>query len=617
MLPKLQRRKPANPKNTGSNSLHMDAYKLLRSYDANGMLGELTGISESQQGALFSEALNLAKEKIHSARLQAQATGQDVTLDATRLSGVISGDRWTVSTSGRVKRFLDDYPEVETQLINTSAPGQPTAGKTCRDLTAIRPLLARAAYNGLWAPSGTNWQPIRTMELSGKQIADLTGSDSGAGLLVFARDRYDSVLSDVACLCGRKQDSHAESIDLGIWLAFAQQTAIAHGCPFRSILLGRITSRTKKAIEILAERTPTLDPTTRAAAQDLMASLQSGRHIPVLALVPNLPDAAPLTLPNLDPTALGGLQPSSFDDLVFARSTQRVAAPDGNLDKQILEDLWKSAQQAYPHDDLACCVYSNTDDMARQIGQAMHDGLEGPEGLLARISLSGFCDYLKTQTVNNQELQDWMVLPAGNLDAQAAQINLPADMVPEHIRSKLCLAGQYHLENGLLLDHRSRPLTILRLVKMVRMLAKSFGRNFLRFQNTHPLLGIILAPLGANAAASRQCHVQVGKRMAHMSLLARAKGLVSIIKSGPLEIAGERISDLVQQTATPKIQTQLKKGKLAPLLIFQVGLPLAPDHEVAAGQPDVHDGLMERKLDKRAVRSQLAQHYVPLVEGSV
>jgi hypothetical protein len=137
-------------------------------------------------------------------------------------------------------------------------------------------------------------------------------------------------------------------------------------------------------------------------------------------------------------------------------------------------------------------------------------------------------------------------------------------------------------------------------MKLVRMMSRSFGKFFLSFQNSHPLLGFVLAP-DADAL-----YESVGKAVEHMTLLSRARGQVSIIKSGPLELAGRAIRELLADRIS---------GEPEPVVTFQVGHPLGPDDPVSAGRTDgphgPHSGLQERRLDKRAPRAPLSAHYIP------
>jgi hypothetical protein len=480
------------------------------------------------------------------------------------------------------------FPGVEAQMLD---PGRRfTELRPCSTLTRARPLFARCAYNGLWSPSGTNWQPIRSLELLDTEVARLTGSPSGScGLLVLARRRYQSILSDIAGLCGFEQASHAEHIDLGIWLLVAEQTACSHGwelAPTRIADSEREES-TRELISILGERVKNLSGPEGAGAQELLRSVQMGDHYPAYILLPS--EGRPLVVDERFP---GGLRPSHFDRLVQARSTQRVASPAGELDAETLGWLFKKAQDFTPDEirsALACPVFTRHDEFPAEVGQAMHEGIEGSGGLMKKASLSRLKSHLCFCRELPDELAEWT-----QLDEQSARL------VPTHICQKLQEGGHFRQKGEHLVDHRDRPLSPVRLMKLVRMMARSFGKFFLTFQNTHPLLGVVLAP--PDDAAYRA----VGRLVAHMTFLSRARGQVSIIKSGPLEIAGKAIREHLKKHVR-------SAGKAEPVVTFQVGLPLGPDEIVSKGQPDEHDGAKERLLDRRAPRAPLASHYIPVV----
>ncbi len=580
----------------------MDARTLLASYDHNGVLGALSGADDSGQARWFDSALAQAREALARARQRAAETDRTVELDASRLSGVNGGERWRVAPSGRVERWLEPMPEAAA-AVGRPAPGR--AGPPPAGLDAARPLLARAAYNGLWSPSGTNWQPIRCLELGAEQMAAVSGRRAaGPGLLVLARERYESILGDVARLCGVEQSSHAEHIDLGIWLEVAESSIRAHGWQFERhwIEPGPGADRAAAALTpVLEERSPRLQ-----AAAALAESVAAGRHRPAVCLLPRT--GAGLAR---DPAAPGGLVPAAFDRLVEARSTQRVAAPGRSLERSALEALWRHAQRVAGDSELALAVFDRRGPVPAGIGRAMHAGLEGAGGLLARIDREHLGAHLRDCAGLPAELAAWAQRPQEPVPGQG----LPAAAVPAHLCAKLESSGRYHRAGGLLLDHRDRPLTAERLIKLVRLLARSFGRFFLSFQDTHPLLGVLLVPAGLAPEDQRRAYRRAGRAVAAMGLLARARGLVSIIKSGPIEIARAPIAELVAAHADdPALRRAVAAGRLAPLLTFQLGHPLAPGEAVAAGRPDAHDGLLERKLDKRAPRARLSEHYVPALD---
>jgi len=334
-------------------------------------------------------------------------------------------------------------------------------------------------------------------------------------------------------------------------------------------------------------------------AEELLRSVQAGEHYPAYILLPS--EGRPLMVDERFP---GGLRPSHFDRLVQARSTQRVASPAGELEAETLGWLFKKAQDFVPdqiRSALACPVFTRDDEFPAEVGQAMHEGIEGSGGLMHKASLARLKSHLCFCRELPDEVEKWTRLDGEQLELPGKNLALPARLVPAHICEKLQEGGHFRQKGEYLVDHRERPLSPVRLMKLVRMMARSFGRFFLTFQNTHPLLGVVLAPPDDPGT-----YRAVGRLVAHMTFLSRARGQVSIIKSGPLEIAGKAIREGLQKRVRAA-------AKLEPVVTFQVGLPLGPDERVSAGQPDEHDGAKERLLDRRAPRAPLSSHYVPVV----
>ena len=565
----------------------VDANKLLTSYAANGVLGRLSGAQASDVDRFFREEHARMQAELRASRDQAREREREISLDFSRLSGVNAGDWLRISPDGAVTRQFENFPRAEAFIQDTSDGGDLPA---CPSLERARALLLRCAYNGLWSPSGTNWQPIRTLELTPAEAAEMVSvKNPGCGLLVLARSRYRSILSDVAMLCGLEPASRAESIDLGIWLVAAGTTARAHGWglvrhPIEFGARGRVLLLVAK---LLAGRRDGLSEPSREAIDELLLSCAAGDHYPYCVLTARQGRA--LAVGGEVP---GGLVSTDFDRLVEARSTQRVASPNADLDRELLTGLFESARDLHdlPEDALEFPVFTRQDEFPALLGAAMHEGIEGPDGLLSRIGLDGLRSYLETLS----DLPD--------------EVALSAKLVPEHIRAKLLSGGHFHIQGDLLIDHRGKPLSPVRFVKLVRMMARAFGKFFLGFQNTHPLTGVILVRSDLGPAV----YLAAGRVLALMTFLARARGLTSIIKSGPIEIAGAAVKDILAgQLSDAKTRERLSSGLLEPVCTFQVGLPLGPDEMVLAASPAEHNGLAERLLDKRAPRARLSAHYIP------
>ncbi len=571
----------------------MNPDKLLDGFDTNGMLGELTEIPETEHNKLFQKAMNDAQVTLGQAIVQARVESKPIILDASRLSGTNGFDNWIVNPKGDTERILVPFEQAKKQLEQRDGiqlEGHHDSDHRTQDVAR---LFARMAYNGLWSPSGTNWQPIRTIVMDRYEASALPGvSISTPAMVVFTRTKYSSILGDVASLCGIAHDPHAEYIDLGIWMQIAIQTAIGHGwtMTWRS-LPGHAAKFLVKFLKKRSRQLP--NPYSKAAAQ-LAISMEEGKHIPAYVLFAERSDRLADC-----PEAPAMLSRSDFDMLIESRSTQRVASPSGMLSHADIQSLWDAALgNIRPHwskIDLALRFFSfsKTDPVPAAIGKAMKNGIEGPDGLLAKIRMENLMAHIQDCPTESEPLM--------------------AASLPEHLLGNLTSSGQYRIEDGLVLDHRGKALTPSRLVKLMRMLAKSFGRFFLSFQNTHPALGVIMVRADLPVHEQLKAYEYAGRVAGHMSALARAKGWVSIIKSGPIEIARSEIQRLMAENTTEKrVAEAIKAEKLRALLTFQIGLPLGPHELVSKGTKGEHNGILERKLDKRASRASVKRHHIPM-----
>lgn len=582
----------------------MNIEDLIAGFDTNGVLGEYSGVTYPEADARTRAAVRALQELLAQGRARAAAEQRLVEIPAHAVSGTNGGDIYRVHPDGRAERVLEPFPEVERSFAATPCGG--VAGAIA-PLDTVRPLLLRCAYNGLWSPSGTNWQPVRCLELGPEEAAHAGFSPApGGGLLVLCREHYDSILGDVAKLCGICQDSHAEDIDLGIWHLCAEQTARFHHASLetRRIAASDREHVAQSALATLERRLPRLTERGQTAARAIAGSLRAGRHIPVFFL------ELRLTRPfSLDPRAPGGIAPSDFDRLIEARSTQRVcsAAP---LDEAEMLDLWRRSLpllNAGTRPALDFPVFPREHPLVAAVGQAMHRAVEGGgdgRGLVGAACVQNLKGFLAACPELPEDLRAWATQTDCTQD-----VPLPARLVPPHLASRLCEGGQFREESGFLLDHRGRKLSSERLMKLVRLIARSFGKYFLSFKNTHPLLGILRYLDPGDPVLRRTLFFEAGRAVAAMTYLARARGFVSIIKSGPVELARDDLQALAAAHAPLPGTT----SPPCPLLTFQLGLPLSPDERVCAGQPDEHDGLAERMLDRRAPRALLSEHYLPRV----
>lgn len=571
---------------------------LLASYDAYGVLGELTGISLAERDRRQRRVVRAARGRLAAAREEAAADGNVVTVDASAVSGIAGGDAWLVAPDGAVERRLEPAPVAAEVIGRRAAPT--SSGAPPVSPAEARPLLLRCAYNGLWSPSGTNWQPIRVVEVAGEELATLAAAAGwrpvgDAVAVVVRRTAYESLLGDVAALGGAAIEARAELVDAGIHRAACAVTVAGHGCDpgwlevpddrrtAADSVLGAIVRRRVAAWgEAAAELTQRLEVggATVAWGFEPRPLAGDGRH-----LTPGIP---------------GGLAPSAVDRLVWSRASERVASPSRELEPDRVRSLLARARAAAPDaaEAVEAVVLSRGGPEVAAIGRAVHEalygagadpttGAGGAGGLLSRISEP--------------------VVAAGlGLADTAPGTPVPMAAVPRRLRDHLLASPGIGCDGELLVERDGRPLTVAGLTRLVRVLTVGFGRHFLGFGSTHPVTVVLLAPLSPLVP---DVGFACGELVARLLLLARADGLVAVAKSGPTELARDAI-DRVVAAAAPRLEGRIANGALGALLVVQLGWPLGPDEQVVVGG-EPHDGLVERLHDRRAPRARLAEHYLP------
>jgi hypothetical protein len=248
----------------------------------------------------------------------------------------------------------------------------------------------------------------------------------------------------------------------------------------------------------------------------------------------------------------------------------------------------------------------------------MHHALYGTEetpGLLSAIDLARYLRTLNQRRPGPWEQAlppQWASLSDAELRTAARDLAVEADWLGPHLRQRLLRDGKYRVCDGRLQDERGRALPLPVLVRLLKSLASTFGHFFLKFQNTHPQNAVLLAD--AHASDPHLTWRNLGRVAAGLTWAARAEGLSSIIKTGPIDLAGEAIGHILAENpdGCPKLeawQADLRSGRWKPAMTFQVGHPLAGSEVVDADTPDAHSGLEERRRDRRPPRALFSHHY--------
>jgi hypothetical protein len=576
------------------------------------LTGRLLGLDLPARDAILFERLQALELALADARGLAAAEGEAVDVDGSGASLTDGHDTWRVHPDGRITRSLEPFPGFEACLAADAEAASTGKGLTVTDAL---PLL----YQAFWAPSATNWQPTRVLMVQPGSLADaLAGTGAGPGgeglrLLLLRRDRYESLLGDVLEPFGLAVTAREESIDAGIFAQTLRLAATAAGHRTHEHVLTpeeAVTVREHLAAELTGRLEASgLADEDRAALKALHRDVAEGRY---------KADAV------VD--LFGGARPRwpHFASLVAAHSTQRVASPGRELAPEVMQQLWHDALGSIPEADrggLACAAFSWHDETPRRVGQAMFEALYG-RGADPDTRTGGEGGLLTQVTVGAFARQDggayaslppgWQDLPEAAVRRAASELPVQAEQLGRHLRERLLRDGKWRLEEGLLLDERNRPLTLPVLVRLLRSLAGTFGHFFLKFQNTHPCNAFVLAR--ADGADPHRRWRAVGRVAATMTFQARALGLSSILKTGPIDLARDAIATIL--AANPDDSPQLAgfaDEAWLPALTFQVGWPLAGSDVVDEGTDQAHTGLEERRRDRRPPRGRFAHHiWAPL-----
>ena len=611
-------------------------YEHANTYNQNGILGTLSGITQSKRDQHFQALSQALKEDIQRALAGSKAES----IDISHMSGVNEGDLLHVDpTTQSTTRELLPYPSARELLhaysqshmaFDSQQPYAPwTEPADQPPPTWLRELLLRVAYNGLWSPSGTNWQPMRMVELSAAEMrtlrdaAGLTSEHAPPGAAIIGRRTYSSVLSDIAHICLYTPRTRADVIDIGIYLLTCELTAFAYGANphTETIPTDKQAATNEVLIDFLLERQNKVqqeDSEHAASEQEKLAQLiellrEDKAFIDTLfSVIP--PDQT--WRPDLS-------KKTPFDRLIEARSSQRVAAPKQDVTLEEFDEIWREALPLIGREAkrIDYTAFTWHQDMPRQIGEGMFEGLYGkgadPEtgrggegGYLSAANLDNLLTWIsqQTETLPEDIQQILQASPEERLEL-VQDTPMPRFAIPSLLEHFLIQGGRYAAAENVLMGRRERPLSIAMFQRIVRHMLHGFGSFFLRFQNTHPITTILLSK--EDEPDTALTFKTLGRMSFALSLICRARGLTSIIKEGTIEFAAELIQDLVAEHMPDRDAAALvADGKYMSRLTFQVGHPLGFDDEIHAG-PTPHTGLDERIRDRRPPHAPISQHYYP------
>ncbi len=598
----------------------------------NSLTGRLLGLGLPERDALLSGIFERFDAAIEAARAEAARTGKPVSVDGSQISLTDGGDTWWVHPDGTLTREYDAFPGFGDFLATLgNRPAVDFSRPVAQDVRF------RAAYNGFWSPSATNWQPVRVVELDGevrRAFMELAGWNPEAIAIplwvLLRRDHYESLLGDVMEPFGLAVTAREESLDVGIFAQAAAVTAMSEGLTstehvFPSNQLAEATrllraefDRRLAKLGQPAEDTPAGMEVSKL--KTLAAMLDAGKYVPDSLLAIGHPE---------QPT---GVTFEPFGAIIDQHSTQRVASLARDFGKAETELIWEQTVASLQPHERHCVTWTffhRDQKTPYEIGAAMFAALYG-EGADAETKAGGEGGMITSATLRNylQEIakrdpayiqtilpDDWKDMSDADLQKATRQVAVRTQDVGRFLLDRILRDGKYVSENGRIQDTSGKPLSLPVLVRMGKTLASTFGNFFLKFQNTHPQNAVLLANLDCGLD-EHQVFRTVGKVGFGLTYAARALGASSIIKTGPIDLAREAIAKILisnpdNDPALAGMRAAIQNGRLSPAMTFQVGYPLTGSELVDAGTPNEHTGHDERKRDKRPPRDDFRRHYLP------
>lgn len=595
---------------------------------AETLTGSLLGLSLPERDRLLADEFERFEAELARALAQAAETDKPVELDAARISLTETGDIWRIHPDGRMEREYRPFPGFEHLAAQL---GHPCALDHSRPVDAHE--LLRTAYHAFWSPSATNWQPTRLLEVEGEtkatllRLAGWPSATAVPALVLLRRDHYESLLGDVLEPYGLAVTAREESLDAGIFAETMAMSAISRGLSYQEHVWNsqQLADVTRVITEELVSRRAKLIgesdelETERAKIDFMLDYLAKGKYLPdSLMLVGHPASETPRSY-------------EAFEALIDAHSTQRVASPTREFSRQETDLLWARTVEALPEHERACVKFAFfhwSENTPPAIGTAMFEALYGkgsdPEskqggegGLLTAVTVRDYLMHLASKDpeyVRDVLGAGWQSQPDAELQKATKTLGIRAQDIGRYLRERILRDGKYQVVNGIIEDTNGKPLSIPVLVRLNKSLASTFGNFFLKFQNTHPQNGVLLADTTLGEA--HWVYRTVGKSAAVLTYMARAMGASAIIKTGPIDLARDEIAriladNLDDQSELKILGSALGAHTLLPAMTFQVGYPLAGSDVVEPGTPNEHTGYEERKRDKRPPRERFVQHYLP------
>ncbi len=254
-------------------------------------------------------------------------------------------------------------------------------------------------------------------------------------------------------------------------------------------------------------------------------------------------------------------------DLIEMRRTERVAEPNKPVNIETIYEIIRLAHRApnaTNEQPSRVLIYTQDHPAMNKIGIAMNEALN--DIIVPQINLKYYILHAKKE--NNDFLKKYTLEQISSMtDEEIAKFeDMPAPLhdLPR-TRNSLISRGKLLIENARYYNCREKNDKVIKLkeytlkdmVRADKVFAQGMGRFFLKFKNTHPVLLVVLRQVrytsGMTEALEKygiklpdvgEAHIDAGIFTDHLALATRGLGLSGVIKTGPLDLAADKIASI-------------------------------------------------------------------------
>lgn len=256
-------------------------------------------------------------------------------------------------------------------------------------------------------------------------------------------------------------------------------------------------------------------------------------------------------------------------DGILQRRTERVADPDKEVELEELLKILSYAQwapNATNEQPTKIMIYKKNHPSMQKIGELMHKALY--ERMIPNINIRNFVVNKKRENPNflpEFSLNDIIEMNDEKFESMHFE-NMPAPLneLPQTAaklfeRDKIIIEdGKYYLKKS---DGKKGNEYLMKdLLQNDKVFTSGMGKFFLKFKNTHPYLIVIfrkwhytslmtetLYKYGIQLPDVGEEFIDAGFYTDHLALATRGFGLSGVVKTGPMDLAKDELTELFIQ----------------------------------------------------------------------